>query len=64
MALKNIHSDNINELIFVNLNINSISKKFEFLGKQVKGKIDTLIILETKIKVFTRKFLKGTLMQI
>ena len=55
MALKNIHSDNINELIFVNLNINSISKKFEFLGKQVKGKIDTLIILETKIKVFHKE---------
>ena len=55
MALKNIRSDNINELIFVNLNINSISKKFEFLGKQVKGKIDTLIILETKIKVFHKE---------
>ena len=55
MALKNIHSDNTNELIFVNLNINSISKKFEFLGKQVKGKIDTLIILETKIKVFHKE---------
>ena len=55
MALKNIRSDNINKLIFVNLNINSISKKFEFLGKQVKGKIDTLIILETKIKVFHKE---------
>ena len=55
MALKNIHSDNTNELIFVNLNINSISKKVEFLGKQVKGKIDTLIILEAKIKVFHKE---------
>ena len=48
-TLKNIRSDNINTLIFAHLNINSIRNKFEFLADQVKGKIDVLMISETKI---------------
>ena len=31
------------------MNINSIRNKFEFLAGQVKGKIDVLMISETKI---------------
>ena len=31
------------------MNINSIRNKFEFLADQVKGKIDALMISETKI---------------
>ena len=49
ITLKTIRSDNANKLIFAHLNINSIRNKFEFLATQVKGKIDILMIAETKI---------------
>ena len=49
LTLKTIRSDNVNKLSFAHLNINSIRNKFEFLSTQVKGKIDILIISETKI---------------
>ena len=49
ITLKTIHSDNANKLIFAHLNINSIRNKFEFLATKVKGKIDALMNLETKI---------------
>ena len=49
VTLKTIRSDNVNELIFARLIINSIRKKIEFLATQVKGKIDILMISETKI---------------
>ena len=39
----------MNKLIFVHVNINSISNKFEELISQVKGTVDVLIISETKI---------------
>ena len=39
----------MNKLIFAHFNINSIRNKFEFLAEQIKGKIDILMILETKI---------------
>ena len=35
---KTIRSDNVNELIFAYLNINSIKNKFEFLATQLKEK--------------------------
>ena len=55
ITLKTIRSDNENKLIFAHLNINSIRNKFEFLATQGKGKIDILMILETKIdKVFSK----------
>ena len=44
-----MRSDNTNKLIFAYLNINPIRNKFEFLATQVKGKIDILMISETKI---------------
>ena len=43
-----ICSNNINKVIFAHLNTNSIRKKFEFLAEQVKGKIEILMISETK----------------
>ena len=49
ITLKTIRSDNANKLVFAHLNINSIRNKFEFLATQVKGKIDVLMISETKI---------------
>ena len=44
-----MRSDNTNKLIFAYLNINPIRNKFEFLATQVEGKIDILMISETKI---------------
>ena len=39
----------MNKLIFAHWNINSIRNKVEFLAEQIKGKIDILMISETKI---------------
>ena len=39
----------MNKLIFAHLNINSIRNKLEFLPEQIKGKINILMIWETKI---------------
>ena len=47
--LKLIRGGNKHQLIFANLNINSIRNKFGFLAEQVAGNIDILMILETKI---------------
>ena len=49
ITLEIIWSDNVNKLMFAHLNINSIRNKLWFLAAQVKGKIDILIILESKI---------------
>ena len=49
ITLKTIRCDNLNKLIFAHLNKNSIRNKFDCLATQVKGKIDILIISETKI---------------
>ena len=49
MTLKTIHSDNVNELILADWDINSIMNKFEFLAAQVKGAIYILIISDTEI---------------
>ena len=43
------HKGNLNKIIFVNLNINSIRNQFELLSEQIKGNVDVLMILETKI---------------
>ena len=49
MTLKTIHSDNVNELILADWDINSILNKFEFLATQVKGAIYILMISDTEI---------------
>ena len=49
MTLKTIHSDNVNELILADWDINYIMNKFEFLATQVKGAIYTLMISDTEI---------------
>ena len=49
ITLKTISNDDVNKLIFSHLNINSIRNKFEYLATQVKGKIDILMVSETKI---------------
>ena len=49
ITLKTIRCDNVNNLIFAHLNINSIRNKSEFLATQVKGKIDILMISRTEV---------------
>ena len=49
ITLKTIRSDNVNKLNFAHLNINSFRSKPEFLAMQVEGKINILMISETKI---------------
>ena len=48
-TLKNIRISSINKLIFGHLNIDSLRNKFDLLCEQVKGSIDILMILETKL---------------
>ena len=47
--MKALCSDNSDNLIFAQININSIRNKFEFLSTQVKGNTDVLMVSETKI---------------
>ena len=47
--LKPLSKSNLNRLIFVHLNINSVRNKFEFFGKYLARNVDLLTILETKI---------------
>ena len=44
-----MRKDNLSSFIFGHLNINSIRKKFELLSHQIKGNVDVLMILETRI---------------
>ena len=50
MTLKSMHSDNVNELIFYHLDINSIRKRFELLKEHIKDNIDILMIFERKLR--------------
>ena len=47
--LQDLKLDNLNRVILGHLNINSIRNKFEELKTLIIGKIDILIISETKI---------------
>ena len=47
--LENMRRKNINRLIFVQLNINSLRNKFESLQHIINKNIDVLLISETKI---------------
>ena len=48
-TLTSLRKDNVNKLIFAHLNINSIRNKFDNLSKLIRGKVDILLISETKI---------------
>ena len=45
----NIPKDNLNKIIYAQLNINSIPKKFDSLADTIKDNIDVLMISETKV---------------
>ena len=47
--LQSLCTSNPDKLVFAHLNINSIRNKFEMLSDQIKGNIDVLLVLETKI---------------
>ena len=47
--LKELRLDNPKNLTFSYLNINSVRNKFDSLQEIVMGKVDTLIVAETKI---------------
>ena len=48
-VLTSLRKDNVDRLIFAHLNINSIRNKFDNLSQLIRGKIDVLLISETKI---------------
>ena len=48
-ALENIRRKNINKLIFVQLNVNSLRNKFESPQHTINKHIDVLLISETKV---------------
>ena len=48
-VLTSLRKANPDRLIFAQLNINSIRNKFDYLSDLVKGKVDVLLISETKI---------------
>ena len=47
--LKKLRIENLNRVIIIQININSIKPKIEFLSEAVLGKIDNLLVSETKI---------------
>ena len=49
LVLKNLRVKNINRIIIAHININSIKNKFDTLTDLVTGKIDILLVSETKI---------------
>ena len=48
-SLKSVCNDNVNKLISVHLNINSMRSTFELLKEQIKDNVDILMISETKV---------------
>ena len=48
-VLNSLRKDDLDQLIFVHLSINSIRNKFYYLSKQIRGNVDILLVLETKI---------------
>ena len=48
-VLNSLRQDNLEELIFTHLNINSIKTMFNYLFEQIRGNVDNLFISETTI---------------
>ena len=49
IVLNSLRKDNLDKLIFAHLNINLIRNKFVYLFEQIRGNVDILLVLETKI---------------
>ena len=50
-AIRELRVKNINKVIIVQLNINSLRNKFEFLLEIVNDNVDILLIVETKLDI-------------
>ena len=48
-VLKDFRKSNVNKLVFVQLNINSLRNKFDMLNELIKGFVDVFMISETKL---------------
>ena len=48
-VLNNLRINNLNRIIFAHININSIRNKFDMLADMIAGKVDILLVTETKI---------------
>ena len=60
--VSSLRRKNLNRIILAQLNINSIRNKFDLLAEEIKGKVDVLMISETKIdKTFPSRqlFIEG-----
>ena len=49
VLIKDILIKNLNRIFLAHLNINSLRNKLDLLADQVKGNVDVLAILETKL---------------
>ena len=47
--LSSLRRKNLNRVILAQVNINSMRNKFDLLAEGIKGKVDVLMISETKI---------------
>ena len=47
--LGSLRRKHLKKLIIAHLNINSLQNKFEFLVGKIKGKVDLLMVSETKL---------------
>ena len=50
LVLKVLRILNQNRIVLAHLNINSLRNKFDLLADQIKGNVDVLAILETKLE--------------
>ena len=48
-VFKDIRKSNVNELVFGQLNINTLRNKFDMLSELIKGFVDLFLISETKL---------------
>ena len=48
-SLKDVQIKNLNRIVLVHLNINSLRNKFDLLTDQIKGNVDVLVVSETKL---------------
>ena len=48
-VLNNLRINNLNRIIFAHININSIRNKFDMLADMITGRVDILLVSETKI---------------
>ena len=48
-VLISLYKDNLDKLVFVHLNVNSIKNKFGYLSEQIRGNVDIVLVTETEV---------------